>query len=316
MLPLALMLAHHDVAVGRVGDDPLQTASTVGLSLPLPRAEAALRYGFSDFSRVLRDGQSMGDAATASVLVQTLTPTVGVRLPSRTALQLSLPTGQVLQDEQGSVGLGDLQLVASQGFGRRKSLFAGQASLALRVPTGHYNQKASFSVTDIEQQDGAYYLTTYDTRASLGSGSFALSAAASGRVKLGGLSWVAAASFQQPVGYTPDEIWWGRDLSLRTGPAVGLGRKDRWQLTLLASGSLHTRDRIETTDEDTGLPTTLRVGQRRELGIQGQAAVRVLPAVACGLSAQVPVLQDTEGVQLVQRVGVGTQCSVGWGLKR
>lgn len=314
LLPI-LPFAHHDTVVTRVSASP--SASAASLAVPLPRAELGLSSSVDRFNRVLWEDEWRAQKLAQGASLATLSPSLGLRLKSRTALVVTLPVGQVFYgDGTQERGLADLNLGVAQSFGRPKNAWSVDLQAGLSAPTGRYLQETAWTATTMETPaTGDALVLTSDSRISLGMGTFALSASGVARLEQGRNAWVLSSSAVQPVGWTSDRIWWGQDFSVSAGGLRPLGDKGRLQLGGTVQGALHTENRMQVVDDHEG-DKVLRRGARQELYVNGVAILGVRENLGCGLAVQVPVLQHADSIQLVRSAAVSTQCGVGLSARR
>lgn len=310
LLLSALSFAHHDTVVTRVGASP--GASAASLAVPLPRAEIGLSSSLDRFSRVLWEGDLRAQKLEQGATLGTLTPSVGLRIKSQTAFVVALPVGQVFySDGRQDRGLGDLNLAVAQSLGPKKGPWSLDLQVGLSAPTGVYRQESTYSVTTVlTPENGQASVFTSDSRISLGMGSFAVSASGAARLEAGRNTLILSGSLSQPVGWTPDQIWWGQDFSVAAGGLHAVGKKQRLLLGGTLLGAAHTQNRI-LADESESSAEVLRSGARQELAVNGVATLQVRERLGCGVALQVPVIQHADSIQLVRGTGVSTQCGLG-----
>lgn len=315
LLLSALAFAHHDTVVSRVSASP--SASAASLAVPLPRAEMGLSASMDRFNRVLWEDDWRAQKLEQGASLATLSPSLGLRLKSQTALVVTLPVGQVFYgDGTQERGLSDLRLGVAQSLSRPKRPWSLDVQAGLSAPTGRYLQDTAWTATTLETpSSGEALVLTSDSRISLGMGTFALSASGVARLEQGRNAWVLSGSAVQPVGWTSDAIWWGRDLSVSAGGLRSVNSKGRVQVGGTVQGALHSENRMQVSDDHEG-EKVLRRGARQELLVNGVATVGVRENLGCGIAVQVPVVQHADSIQLVRSAAVSTQCGVGLSTRR
>lgn len=315
--------AHHGTSVSQVGAQTSRPGSSIEL-VPPPRVDLGLTYETLYFGRVREGSHAYEKGHPGSVHVHTLTPSARLVIASRTSFSLSLPVGLVTTrpaESEGSTGagLGDTQLSIAQDFapllGARDGAFALSVRVSATLPTGRYEPESNLSVVDIAPGDaGALNLVTYNTRASLGAGAFALSAGVDASVRIHErVSMRIGGGVTRPLTRTRDDILWGTDVYGETGAQVAVVR-DVAAADVAADYRFHDRDTVRAIDESNGQLVDARVGGRHEVAVSAGVSVRVARAVACSARVRVPVYQHAGGVQLVETVSANAGCAVSFGL--
>lgn len=320
---LALLLtaqAHHDVAVSQVPTATLPEVRTADAAAPSRRLQLGVSHDLVLLGRLQRGAATYDADARRSLSVHTLTPSLGVRWPTRTSLQVALPVGLVhgRLDEQArtSGGVGDLRLELGQGFTSRPDAVRAwtvTARATVSAPTGRYEPDPAMQLTDVAAgQDGALLITTYDLRASLGAGAWGLGAGLRAGGPIGPVELTASGDLLQPVGQTPDRVRWGSTLDARLELSGALAN-DRLALGAGVEGRWHLADRWQVADEDSDSTTVALSGRRSAAALSASLSGRVSEGVRCGLRVRVPVWQQVQGIQLVETVAssVGCQFAVG-----
>ncbi len=315
--------AHHGTSVSQVGAQASRPGSSIEL-VPPPRVDLGLTYETLYFGRVREGSRDYEKGHPGSVHVNTLTPSARLVIASRTSFSLSIPVGLVTTKPAEGVGntgagLGDTQLSIAQDLapllGSRDRAFELSVRVSATLPTGRYEPESNLSVVDIAPGDaGALNLMTYNTRASLGASTFALSAGVDVAAQLQTRVRVrAGAGVSRPITRTRDDILWGTDVYGEAGVQVGLVR-DVVGVEAGADYRLHDRDTVRAIDESRGEYVDARVGGRHEVAVSAGLSLRVAPTVACSVRARVPVYQYAGGVQLVETVSANAGCAVSLGL--
>lgn len=325
MIALALAMwagaahAHHDTAVGRVGGSGIGAAANRWLDLPAPRWTLRIGYEAVDFGRVLRGNAPFDDGSGRGLGVHLLT--LGGSWTGRSGLfvDASLPLGLTASrgtTSQLAAGLGDPELGVgttvwlSDRNAERPVTLRVRASLT--APVGSYALDPAFTLTAVDGgADGALTVTTYDTRASLGLGAFAITGTAGLSWDVGPLAVLVDVGARQPLHPTVDGIWWGTDGLASLGAAAPLFGGE-WVAAAGVQGQIHGADQLDVLNEDTGEPVVRRVGRRMELAATVEIAARVGQRVVCSLSGRVPALQAAQGLQLVSTWSATAQCAMHW----
>ncbi|MEZ4321784.1 MAG: hypothetical protein R3F61_30190 [Myxococcota bacterium] len=295
---LGIALAHHDTAVAQVV--PPSTPGWTGSRGP--GLSFGLSYGVGSFARTLR-GTHRWSSSTGSIAVHTLTVESRLQLGTGTGFRLSLPVGLTIAkgaSDTMRAGPGDLALSVDQRIG------PVSGRLGVSAPTGLYDPSPVLSVIDVSAEGGAVRLTTYDTRASLGTGAWTAVAGVDGRAFMGPVATTVAVGGLLPIDDTPDGIRWGptgtaaveAEVSVHPRARVGLGIDARH----------HGSDQMDTVDEDTGSPRVARFGARSAVGASLSVGVVPSARVRCEARAHLPVWQHVAGVQLVESVSAGLSC--------
>jgi hypothetical protein len=309
-LGLAGLLLASTPAVAHHGTGTTQVSAP---SLPPPTAEAdgdettarvGLRYDLVRLDRRIQDERI--DPAEAPVSMHRATLSGGVSLPGGRSLGVGLPVGLVQRTDGASVGPGDLALWLGQGVGGAVRL---QVEAGLTAPTGRYEQEAVHSAVDMQGlDDGQFLIATYDTRTSLGAGSWSAQARTALAVPLGPASARVHGTLSQPLDRTPDGYRWGRDVvaggvvaSPFLGPlGIELGADRRW----------HQTDRFAFVDEETGEPLEQPVGRRASTAVTAALALRLSERTRCRVDGHRVVAQQADGIQLTSSGGVGGGCQL------
>lgn len=304
---LAIAFAHHDTAVARVGDGPALTASLADEVDPdRPELVVGLSVGGSRFSGARRGGAKHAlDAGSVTVGLAELA--VGARLPGGTSLGLALPVGVVDVrtpiDRHAAPGVGDLRVELAQTARSERS--ALRLRIGALAPTGGTDDRAAVSLLDL---GAGYRVVSYDTRASLGAGSWSALAGIDAWRRVGPASVGLEADVRAPFTDTPDAIRWGADLAARLGGDLPIARR-------LAAGARvglrrHTSDALAVLSEDTGEPVEIRSGGRSALTAHGRIGWRPRDDLQLSASVGAPVWQHVQGVQLAEAVSGGLALSV------
>lgn len=315
--------AHHGTSVSQVGTQTSRPGSSIEL-VPPPRVDLGLTYETLYFGRVREGSRDYGKGHPGSVFVNTLTPNARLVIASRTSFSLSIPVGLVTTwpaDGEGfsGAGLGDTQLSIAQDFapmlGSRDGAFELSVRVSASLPTGRYEPESNLSVVDLAPGDaGALNLVTYNTRATLGAGAFAISAGVDFAARLHArVRMRAGAGAIRPITRTRDDILWGTDVYGDASAHIGLLR-DVIALEAGADYRFHDRDTVRALDESNGQYVDASVGGRHEVAVSAGLSVRVAKAASCSVRARVPVYQYAGGVQLVETVSANAGCAVSLGL--
>ncbi len=316
---------HHDsptAKLGRLSTQPL-TKSILGAQFPL--LDLTLQTEFVYFNTLKQGSRIFNNTETNSIA--SLTTTVGLQLTtsSRRSFAVFLPIGWIRssrsqnENPSSSSGLGDAQLLFKQGFSDKtssshKPSFGGDIQIGLVVPTGSYVQRPSLSVTDLTPQtDGSLRLVTYNTNASIGSGS--ISAIAAGNLEKTisqQLSITAGGIVLLPVTSTIDDIRWGMDTQVSSSVRI----QNFPKLPVITAGfdyQFHARDTVPIDNDPT--QNSAKVGGRHEIGTH----IRIHPVLIqkrlqCSIGIHIPLWQYVRGVQLVETVSANLGCNIGWGL--
>ncbi len=317
-------LAHHTSSVAKVGAAQGSAGGGDGIadSVPAPRLDIGLVYNILYFDRVLQGSAAYTKAELGSVLLNLATLSAGLELSSGTRIGVLIPAGMVTaspaeSSPSSTVGMGDIQAFIGQdlgSFGRDRSVELS-ARFGAALPTGDYERDTGLSLTDLSgSEDGSLDLTTYNVRASLGSG-------ASSLIGLVDLTWRAHARLRlrastgvlYPISSTEDDIRWGRDTHASMAASLELLPN-----TLVVSGGAHylwhARDKAPVVDEETGLAMNERIGGRHEAIASIAAHVQFNPRISCTLRLQRPLWQRVGGIQLVETLSATTSCTLGVGL--
>jgi hypothetical protein len=297
ILLLATSWAHHGTAVGQVTLPPsVPTETTTGAALSVAAA-----YEGSAYHRVLRGSEQFsGNAAEVDLHVLSVTP----RWSTRTGwfVEGRLPMGVIrtASDDasQTHTGLSDVALRGGR-VGRSAGLRVG-----VTAPTGLYQAGEGLQFTDVAAVQGELLATTYDTRASLGSGAWGADLAGSWSTR--GQTFVqAAGSWSQPLHSTTDGIAWGA-----TGLTTALvGRSsDRWRIQTGPTLSHHAADH-RWADDDTGDVTRQAFGRRTALGLALRAEARLSERLRCQAGVHVPLWRRVQGVQVVESASLTVGCT-------
>ncbi|MEN0065863.1 MAG: hypothetical protein AAGA48_27230 [Myxococcota bacterium] len=294
--------AHHDTAVQQVGSTTTDVGST-DFEGDGPRFEARAGFTWQSFGRLQSGGDRFDDAKPA-VAVERYTLSMSYRMASRTRIDLALPAGRIRGERAGAMGLGDVSAGLSQAFGPVRVGLLGTA------PTGRYTMDAVSSVVDVTADDsGTPRLTTYDARASLGSGTWQVGTVASLEGRLGRFGGQLRTTLIQPLNETVDGIRWGRDVTLLAAASARLAG-DQIQLGTGLLGRIHAADRIQAEPEPERTAEVLRTSRRRSLGIVTSLGIRLTGGLSCGTRAHVPLAQWVQGVQLAESFTVTASCAL------
>ncbi|MCB9507226.1 MAG: hypothetical protein H6697_06085 [Myxococcales bacterium] len=309
--------AHHTIATSRVevptpwsGATPHLTSGRAALSLDLG-------YGVARRARLLRGTQPYRGLEIGAVTAHTVTFDAGLSLPeARAALSLRLPFGiaRVAPTEapaRRSVGVGDVEVAAARELLPRRTASSLVATAALVTPTGAYERGGDLELVDVAPgTDGQLIVSTYQTRASIGAGVWALRAgvAFSGGRAQARLSPRLHASLGVPLSQTPDDIRWGLDADV--GAAARLRVAAPFAVELGSTAARHVKDRVPVPATDTQSAADARVGGRTELRLDAAAFVDPEGPLGCYVATSLPVYQRLGGVQLASAPTVLVGC--GW----
>lgn len=314
--------AHHSTATTRVNGaiDIRQTPSAKDAAPE--RLDAALRYDFLLFDRVLAGTAPYTDAAMGSAALSMVTLSAGVEFPSRTRATLRVPFGvSTLQESDGSSqstsGAGDMQVLLGQEL---VSLFATEElpfTILLQggvlAPTGKYDPEAALSVTDVGgYKAGELQLATYNTRTSLGLGAWAALAALQ-------LDWDVVKEFSAqfstallaPVTNTVDDIRWGADVEVGIATRTWLYQE---VVSLLVGVDYRFHGQDEVPAVELFGAERVEVGGRNELALRAGVGANFSEDVSCALGGRLPFWQQASGVQLVETAAITLGCGYALGL--
>lgn len=314
-----LALAHHGSATarlsGRLEHGAERHRMHDSLRLSLTAQEVLRHFGRAQEGSAEYTRRQLGSVTLAMTQI-------GARLSFRSGTSVGLSVGAgwaSVSPPSGaadrSFGLGDTELKLGQAL---PSLFHEALGLRLRAgvlfPTGRYEPETRLSVTDIAGgAAGAINVTTYNTQASLGAGSFGSSLGAdfdlrlSERIHLdfglgGQLSWTK----------TEDEILWGPDLTAQLGVRARLvHRLSGWVTAVLTR---HFKDEVEVVDEVTGAKSREHVGGWADLAMQAGLRYGFTERFGCHVGARLPVWRWAWGVQLMETVSGMAGCGFAFGL--
>jgi len=301
----ASALAHHGTATTVVSmaaptpeapSEPVEAVQgRVGTTYDLTSVDQRVQGRQRD---ALRDLDSTDDVVT----LHRVTVSAGLAMPGQRTVDLLLPVGMVHDGSGNDLGPGDATVLVGQGLGRRARL---HLSGGITAPTGRYERSASLSELDMQgSPDGTLTLATYDTRASLGAGSWSALASASGELPLATAAVRARAGLTQPLSRTPEGYRWGRDTLLGgalvappLGPvAVDLGAERRW----------HSADDDTYVDDDTGRTTA--AGARQSNAVTAGVTLTVSSRVTCRVDGRRLFGQQADGIQLMASAGASAGC--------
>lgn len=320
--------AHHGTATTRV-DSAAQATLASSSGVPAPRLELGIGLGARSFARTMAGTAPFAGDPLGTVAVQQLTASLRYTLRTRTHLLVQVPIARIhTQSATGEptsvAGLSDVSAAVGQDLWvwkgpetRTSPRLVWRAQGGLSAPTGRYDAVSRFQITQVDDTgDGGLDIITYDTRATLGSGAWALSAATaldwmpSDRVGL-----VVSAATSVPVTRAPDEVRWGSDLEATLG-----GRASLLANRLTVGGQLaarhHTRDEIDAIDEETGQTVRDRVGGRDQVSVGAAVQGRLSRALVCSAQVSAPVWQRAGGIQLMETWSTSASCSLGVSTKR
>jgi hypothetical protein len=304
--------AHHGTSGGRVVPRA-PTAARVHGQVPPPRLDLALAYDLTVFDRVL-DGQTAYDRrAYGAVTLHLATLSVAATLPHGTRASLSVPVGLLtISPPDGpaehTAGLADLRVDLGQDVWALlgpPSRFRLVVTAGAVAPTGRADAGAGLSVTDVTPgSDGALNVSTSNTHASLGAGTWSLTGGVEAGYAARVLDVRLAASGVVPVAETDDGTRWGADLGVEAGARVPF-LADRLAARLGADYHRHLDDSVISAEGG-----RVNIGGRDEVGVFAGLDIRLRPGVDCGVGAHVPVWQSVDGVQLVETAGARLACTV------
>lgn len=311
-------LAHHDVAVGRVGGGAGGGAGASPWTAPLPRLDLALSWDARRFARTLRGSETFAGSELAAVDVHLVQLAATVQLKRHTLLGVQASAGRVRSEAGGSepkstMGPGDTQVWAGQRVLHREGEEGARSAwvrASLGLPTGRYARDAAVSLVDVTPgEDGSLQVSPYDMRASLGSGAVSAALASEARVSRGRLAGVGGLAVATPLTRTPDDIRWGTDVEASVGGQGRVGA--RVVLGAHADARHHFDDRMEQLVEETGEVEDVRVGARTAVGGSLQVGVRLRQGATCGVRGRLPLWQRVDGVQLVESWALSVRCQAG-----
>ena len=300
----ATALAHHTSGTSQVSA-PAVTAPGSTEEVDELNLYAGTTYDLTAVDRRVHGEQR--EAAEDAVTLHRLTLTGGLALPGRRAVEVAAPVGWVHRAGNDDLGLGDLSLRARQGLGLLGDRLDLQVVAGLTAPTGRTADRASLSAIDVEgAADGSLTIATYDTRASLGAGSWSAQALAGVEAEVGPAAVRGHAVLSQPVSATAEGYRWGRDTTvgaMAVSPAVGpvrveAGAQRRW----------HQADRGAHVDEETG--ETWAAGARQSSFLVGGVELAVSPRLRCRVDGRRVVSQRAEGIQLMASGGASAGCQL------
>ncbi len=303
LLLLGVALAHHGTGTTQVTAPslPPPSADTASDDVQL---EAGLRYDLARLDEQVQEHQRT--KAESPVAMHRAALSGRVFLPGQRSVGLSAPIGVVAGDDGSVIGAGDLSLWFGQGVGDRVRL---QVEGGITAPTGRYDADAALSAVDMQgQDDGSFLIATYDTRASLGAGSWSAQGRSVLQVAVGPAALRGHGTVSQPLNTTPDGYRWGRDGVLggaAISPALGpltaeLGAERRW----------HQTDRFAFVDEETGEPMEVPVGRRSATALTAGLGFVFSDRVRCRIDGHKVVAQEAHGIQLLTSGGMGAGCRV------
>lgn len=308
--------AHHGQATNRLGPDP-GGGRLVWSDAPPPRVLVTAGYDHTHFSRARQGAGAYARADLGRVSVDTLTLAANVELASRTRFVLQLPVGLTTvrparAAAQTAAGLGDLTLGVAQPWSLGGP-WRLQAEAGLVLPTGRYANDAALSLTDVSGvSDGGVDLVTYDTRASLGAGTWSPYADLTAGARVGRWAGAVGVTVQAPLTRTSDDIRWGYDVETRVSGQVGVWRAGRFGVTVGAGVDYRRHGRDDVPNLETG--ETEATGGRHDVGARLRVQVDLPGQVWCAAQARLPVWQYAGGVQLMETVSAGATCAVSVGL--
>jgi len=303
LLLLGLAFAHHGIGTTQV-TAPSLPPPTAGTASDDVQVEAGLRYDLARLDEQVQEDQRT--KADRPVSMHRAALSGRLFLPGQRSVGLSAPVGLVSGADGSVVGAGDVSLWLGQGVGDRVRL---QVEGGITAPTGRYDADAALSAVDMQgQDDGSFLIATYDTRASLGAGSWSAQGRTVLQVALGAASVRGHGTLSQPLDTTPDGYRWGRDgvlggvaISPALGPlTVELGAERRW----------HQTDRFAFVDTETGEPMEVPVGRRSATAVTAGMGVALGERVRCRVDGHRVVAQEADGIQLLTSGGMGAGCRV------
>jgi len=299
----AVAFAHHGTGTTQVSapslPPPLVEDASEGVA-----AQVGLRYDLARIDRRIQDDQI--DPADEPVSLHRATLTGGLAWPGQRSVALSMPLGAVQRVDGTQAGPGDLSLWVGQGLGQTVRF---RVEGGLTAPTGRYDRDAALSGVDMQGlDDGQFLIATYDTRTSLGAGSWSAQARSVLQVPVGPVGLRGYGTVSQPLNRTPDGYRWGRDGTVGatvTSPALGpltaeLGADRRW----------HQTDRFAFVDTDTGEPIERPVGRRVGTGLSAAVGLQVSARARCRIDGYRLVGQEADGIQLIGSGGLGAGCQL------
>lgn len=295
MILASLALAHH-------GTTPSQVAPQVTPARLDVVQGWTVTYGAdwrsTGHHTVLRDGKTTRNAQGFRITTHALTQHVRVGFPTGTGVSLALPVGGTLTHTNAGreqhLGPGDLVLRVDQRLGPVVLNLGGTA------PTGT-TATHSVQMSDVVSRGTALAMQSYDTRASLGAGTWTTLGGAALDGRFQAVTGSLSTWGQLPLGENRDGVRWGATVG-----AQGSAGLDKGPLAARADLTLrhHTADRW--IDDELG-PTS--GGRRTQLAVGGSLAVRPSQTVRCRASARVPVLRQAQGTQLVESFSANVGCT-------
>lgn len=245
-----------------------------------------------------------------------ISATTQVTLPSSTFFGLGAPFGHLTAsspdgNKYSAWGLGDIELLAGQVLFQRTPEVPFQLRLhaTLTTPTGRYRPAAALSTSFASTaEDGSLVLSTYDSRANLGAGSWAGGGALTSNVWFGQrwqlelLTAVAA-----PISSTTDGIRWGADWLVRATSTFEL-IDDRLDIVAGPDYRHHSPDRVSVPTSD---GERVNGSRRNEVGVTFGVAVRAFSPLRCRVEGHLPLWQHATRTQLVETFVAGASCEVG-----
>lgn len=315
--PLA---AHHGSSITQLSADRALVPASWSWAQPRPQLRLGLDYSVTHFGGLKQGRRDFSTPDAGSITLQAWRWHSSLTLASDTHLRLVLPVGHIRVRGTASAsrrraGLGDVHTGVLQGLLQAWNIDPAQAwlglSLGLDWPTGEQNTDAAVSLSALESDpSGALDLVTYDTRASLGTGSYALTHGLQGHGRLHPYLTLDWALFGRvPLHETSDNIRWGLDVNSSFGLRAPL-HAGRLEPGLHLDHQWHGPDRIP--DEEAPA-ARVRIGRRHDLGLRLSLAVRWQTRWRCDGGIRLPLWQWAGAVQWVQNVAGHLGCGVSLG---
>lgn len=299
-LLLSAAWAHHDTAVTRLSAEAAADARVEG-EVSAPRLDLGLGFDASTFRRRQRGWERLNGAGGPTVLTQAAW--IGTTLPSGTSFVATVPTAQILTSKSVYGGLGDISLQAAQRVGPLR------VSAGVSLPTGATGGAGAVQTVHVEGSEGGLTVLNTDTRTQPGLGVWALLGNLRVQGDVGPTELLAELGARLPLGASPDDIRWGRDVNLGLGLRHQLG-DGPLRVGAALDGWGHSSDATPMADG------SLSTGGRLGLAASALADVAVGERAKCSVRAQLPVVQWVEDTQYVQTLRGALSCGVALGGRR
>lgn len=308
--------AHHHSSAARVGESFTLDSFRAATSSEQAHWNQRLGYRLLDFSRTLHaDGEHRTPPELGKVRLNLFTVNGQLTLPSATFIGVGVPFGHLssrspTEGSHAVWGLGDLEMSVGQVLLHRQAHLPLQLQLhaTLTAPTGRYRPAAALSTSFASTaEDGSLALTTYDSRANLGAGSWSGAGSLTSSLWLGERSRIdLTTALAAPLNATSDGVRWGVDWLVRAASTVEL-IEDRLELVAGPDYRYHTPDRITdfTTDG-----VRVHGSRRSEVGILFGVAARLLSPLRCRVEGHLPLWQHATRTQLVETFSAGASCEI------